>query len=65
MNFHVVAVKDKSCTIRLWAKFGFATRASNKTCLNLSYFLIAAYEYMQKKVADDEQVLLRTEVTLN
>ena len=34
VNFHSVTVKDKSCTIRLLAKFALPARASNKTRLN-------------------------------
>ena len=38
VNFHSVAVKDISCTIRLLAKFEFPNRASNKIRLNCQLF---------------------------
>ena len=35
VNFHSVAVKDKSCTIRHVAAFEFPAQTSNKTRLNV------------------------------
>ena len=43
MDFHSVAVKDNSCTIRLLAKFEFPARASNKTRF---YFYIFAFNFL-------------------
>ena len=39
VNFHCVAVKDTSCTIRLLAKSQLPPRASNDTCLKLKTIL--------------------------
>ena len=33
VDFHSVAVKDTSCTVRLLGKFELPARASNKICL--------------------------------
>ena len=34
VKFHNVAVKNKSCTVRLLAKFEIPAQPSNKTCLD-------------------------------
>ena len=44
-NFYSVAVNDKSCAIRLLAKFEFPTQASNKTRLKC-YFDIFVHNFI-------------------